>query len=56
MQIISRRARLVCATVATLTSAVLLASTVVGLTTPDTPPVVSASAAGAHVARGASAG
>lgn len=42
MQIISRRARLVCAAVATLTSAVLLAGTVVGLTTPDAAPVYSA--------------
>jgi hypothetical protein len=42
MRIISRRARLVCAAVATLTSAVILAGTVVGLTTPDAAPVYSA--------------
>ena len=39
MQIISRKARVVCATVAALTSATLLGSTVLGLASPDPAPV-----------------
>lgn len=35
MQRISRKAQVVCATIATLTSATLLASTLIGLTSPE---------------------
>lgn len=35
MQRISRKARVVCATIAALTSATLLASTLIGLTSPE---------------------
>jgi hypothetical protein len=39
MQIISRKARIVCVTVATLTSATILGSTVLGLTSSEPAPV-----------------
>jgi hypothetical protein len=50
MQIISRRARLVCVTVAILTSSLVLGSTLFGLTSTSWTPLVSAQVMEASIA------
>lgn len=49
MQIISRRARVVCAAVATVASTLILGSTILGLTSAPSAPVASAQALEANL-------